>query len=289
MDILDAQIHMFYTLGLDETIAAMDALGIQSAVIDEFWDYTPDRKNGLPHALLPGGVMRPVSPLAQAAALRFPERFSWLQRVERKDPDLAAVFAMLASSPGCRSIRIDTREPAERESLLGGGHDMMMALAQKHGLVVSVLSRETGTVMHGALKRFPGVNFVLDHCGSPQSMAQWDEILALGTFGNCWLKWSHGHHFFEAGRFPYPGLQDQFARAMDSFGKERVMWASDFTHNRAGATWAELLFYLREIPSLSEGDREWLFARAARELFRWPAPEVPASAPHFAKVARAKF
>ncbi|MBI2290083.1 MAG: amidohydrolase family protein [Betaproteobacteria bacterium] len=285
MDIVDAQVHVFYTLQLNETLAVMNALGIQSVVIDEFWAYESVRKAAVPYAPLPNGVLRPLSPLAQAAALLHPERFSFIQRVDRKDVQLAELFAILASSPGCRSIRIDTRATAERASLAAGGHDDLLHYAQRHDLVVSVLGRETGGTMRGALERFPEVNFVLDHCGAPQSMTQWDEVLALGKFPNCWLKWCHGHHFFEAGPYPYAGLQEQLARALEAFGTERVIWASDFTHNRAGATWAELLFYLRESNSLSQGDKEWLLGRAARQLYRWPPPAVPFVAPHVSRVA----
>lgn len=41
MDIVDAQIHAFYTVGEAETLAAMNALGIQGAVIDELWADQP--------------------------------------------------------------------------------------------------------------------------------------------------------------------------------------------------------------------------------------------------------
>lgn len=283
MDIVDAQVHVFYTLQLDETIAVMNALGIQSVVIDEFWAYTRTRK-AIPNAELPGGVLRPVSPLAQAAVLQYPDRFSILQRVEREDPDLGALLSVLGSTPGCRSIRINTRDRAEREALSSGGYDDMLKLAQRHGLAVSILGNDTAAVVRAPLVRFPGVNFVLDHCGTPASPAQWGETLALGKLPNVWLKWSHGHHYFDPGPYPFLGLQAQLARALEAFGQERVIWASDFTHNRAGATWAELLFYLRESTQLSQGDKEWLFSRAARTLYRWPAPATPAVAPHVARM-----
>ena len=214
MDIVDAQVHVFYTLPMNETLAVMNALGIQSVVIDEFWAYEPANKAAIPYSALPGGVKRPVSPLAQAATLLHPERFSYLQRVERKDPQLAELFAILGSSPGCRSIRVDVRAKAERAALAANDYDDVLRHAQRQDLVVSVLARETGTAMRGVLERFPEVRFVLDHCGSPQSMSEWDEVLALGRFRNCWLKWCHGHHFFDAGPYPYAGLQEQLARAL---------------------------------------------------------------------------
>jgi len=38
MDIVDAQIHLFLTMDIDACLAAMSSMGIQAALIDEFWD-----------------------------------------------------------------------------------------------------------------------------------------------------------------------------------------------------------------------------------------------------------
>jgi hypothetical protein len=46
--------------------------------------------------------------------------------------------------------------------------------------------------------------------------------------------------------------------ALDAFGAERMMWASDVTSNQTGETWAELLFAVVENPELSGPEREWL-------------------------------
>ena len=48
--------------------------------------------------------------------------------------------------------------------------------------------------------------------------------------------------------------------------------ASDFTAIRSGHTWADSLFYLRDTPSLSEGDKEWILGKSVRKLLDWPAP-----------------
>ena len=39
MDIVDSQIHLFLTMNADAAIAAMNSIGIQAALIDEFWGY----------------------------------------------------------------------------------------------------------------------------------------------------------------------------------------------------------------------------------------------------------
>ena len=78
MDIVDAQAHIFMTIGVDETLAAMDALGIRSVLIDEVWHIddvwhnfeSPTQEGRVtPGAVLAGGVSRPMSPLADRITL----------------------------------------------------------------------------------------------------------------------------------------------------------------------------------------------------------------------------
>ncbi|WP_322106999.1 amidohydrolase family protein [Paraburkholderia sp. J41] len=280
MDIVDAQIHAFYTLDLDQTIAAMNALGIQSAIIDELWEYDP-RGFVLPGTLLSGGVFRPSSPLAQAAALKYPDRFSVLQRVDRRDPDIEAVFASLRCMPGCRSIRLVTRGAEELQAIADGGYDRMLQLAADQDLVVSLLGAGVSDILGSFLPRFPRLRFVLDHCGAPKDAQAWDNILAAArTHSNLWIKWSHAQHYFPSAAFPFAELLVPLRQALDAFGRERVIWASDFTHNRRGASWGELLFSIRCADDLPSDDKEWLLGRAARALYAWPKPEQAFVAPH---------
>ncbi|MGI4813002.1 MAG: amidohydrolase family protein [Janthinobacterium lividum] len=270
MDIVDTQVHVFLTIGGQEALAAMDALGIRSVIIDEFWGYDA-QNNPQPGVILEGGSFRPMSPLAQAAAMRHPDRFSYLQRVRPSDPDLQGLFAILASSPGCRSVRIDLREDAEKKALLNGGYDALFALAQRHGLPLDVLGADTAALLTRSVRAFPELIFVIDHCGLPTSDEHWQDVLALGSSANVMLKWIHAPRVFKTPHYPFPELAAPLRRAIDIFGIERIMWGSDFTANRTGHTWGELLFYIRDSANaLSISDTEWLLAKTARKIYGWP-------------------
>ncbi|WP_213958823.1 MULTISPECIES: amidohydrolase [unclassified Variovorax] len=271
MDIVDAQVHAFFKLQENEMLAAMDALGIRAVIIDELWGHL-ENWVAWPHATQANGVRRALSPLAQVAALKHPDRFAFVQRVNRADPELAALFAILGTTPGCRAVRVDLRSREERQAFASGGFDELLGLARERDLTVGlhIHGRDTAEVLRGTLGRFADVRFVLDHCGYPKAPEQWDSVLSLGACPNLWLKWCHAHHFFEAGPYPFPGLQKQLLRAVDSYGAERVLWASDITHDHGNVSWADLLYYVRESPSLSAGDREWLLSRAARAAYQWP-------------------
>src|ERR1700750_1567554 len=107
MDIVDAQIHLFLTMDAAAGIAAMDSLGIQAALIDEFWGYDGDHP--LPGHALPGGIFRPIAPGAGMASMKHPDRFSWLLRIDPLDPAYEASMAAVAASPQGRAIRVEAR------------------------------------------------------------------------------------------------------------------------------------------------------------------------------------
>ncbi len=275
MDIVDAQLHMSLTLTEDNIIASMDALGIQSVLIDELWAIN-DKMQGMPCVSFPDGSHRPLSPYAQAAAFKHPERFSYLQRVERRDPQLAAHMAVLASSPGCRAIRLVLLHPAERQVFTSGGYHELLSLAQSHGLPVCVLVSDAGLVLREIAPQYPDLQFVLDHCGWPKNPQHWEGVLQLAQQPNVGLKWSHAQKPFCRGDQPQEALQHAFLRAIDAFGVDRILWASDVTHEESGASWSQLLAFVRDNPALAQSDKAWLLGRTARKLFRWDAP-VPAN------------
>ena len=77
MEIVDSQIH-FGPGGIDQTLACMDALGIQATLADEFWGLN----NWGPGYKLQNGAYRVTSPTSELAGWLHPERFSYVLRVD---------------------------------------------------------------------------------------------------------------------------------------------------------------------------------------------------------------
>lgn len=273
MDIVDAQLHLGLSPDADGLLVAMGALGVSSVVLDEVWGRNA-QDHATPCVEFGEGAYRPLSPGAQMASLRYPDRFSFLQRVTRRDPQLAALIPVLASSPGCRSLRVVLGSRDERDAFASGGYDTMLGLAQEHGLPISFLSKDTGDLLSSAVKRFPDLPFVIDHCGWGKSGQAWSRVLELAHLGNTYLKWSHAHRAFGQSNKPGESIQCEFQRAIDAFGVERMLWASDVTHEETGATWNDLLSFVRDNPAVSAGDKEWILAKTARRIFRWGLPAL---------------
>ena len=274
LDIVDAQVHL--TLDMDEPrlLASMDELGIGAVILDEFW-YISDQLQGMPCAPLPEGGCRPLSPYAQAAALRYADRFSYLQRLEPRDRELGCVVRLLSQSPGCRAVRVTIFGGEQRAAFGSGGYDGALRAAEAHRLPVCVLGVDVATLAAVA-DRFPALPIVLDHCGWARNPRHWEDILGAASLPTVFLKWSHAHRAFGQGDDPPQAIQREFLRALEAFGPQRVLWASDITQEESGASWSDLLGFVRDNPALSHADKEWVLSRTARSLFRWDRAPVHA-------------
>jgi L-fuconolactonase len=290
MDIVDAQLHLGCGM-IAATLEAMDALGIDAVLIDEFWGtwLSDDRTHIAPGYRLPNGAWRAAYPTAEQASILHPDRFSYLVRIDRRDPQLESLMRILASSPHARAVRLQpvwTLEEAAR--FASGAYDQVFELVEEAGLPAFLFIPGYVELLPRYLAKFPNATFVVDHCGMgfrnippdrPEDEARrareasyFDEVVKLAEFPNLALKWSHAQDCFGVQEFPYEPLRPFLRRAIQAFGADRVLWASDKTVIR-GHTWSDLLHYLRDDPELSQEEKEWLLGRSARRILNWPRPE----------------
>jgi predicted TIM-barrel fold metal-dependent hydrolase len=284
MDIVDAQVHMGPG-GISESLAAMDALGIRAVLIDEYWMTNPPTDPGY---RLAGGAFRPVQPTALMASMLHPERFSYLVRVDPKDPELAAIIRMAGDAPHARALRITpSMSAADAQAFADGACDQVFAGALDCGLPIFVFAPGLMPQLGSYARKFPALRIVIDHCGlisnamrrmtgdptaaSPEAqLAAFDDVLALAELPNVALKWAHAPAMFDAAGYPHEGLRPILRKALDRFGAERVMWASDITFNLTGESWAELLFTIVNDAGLSQAERAALLGGTARTWLDWP-------------------
>lgn len=295
MDIVDSQVHLGPG-GAAEMVAAMDALGIAAALIDEYWVGTP----GEPFYRLPGGATRTTSPTAELAAWTWPGRFSYLVRLDPRDPELAAVIRLARDAAHVRALRVSpgmTR--AELADFASGVYDPLFALAADAGLPVFVHLGGQTQLLERVARAWPDCRIVICHCGMPPGGALWPiiaqmeglpdseahwrkvaeephdrafaRVLQAADLPNVALKWAHAPVSFDAAGYPNLAARPYLRAAIDAFGAERVMWASDVSVNQTGETWAELLFAVADNPELSAKERAWVMGGTARAWLNWPA------------------
>ena len=289
LEIVDSQIH-FGPGGISEILAAMDALGISAVLADEFWGLD----NWGPGDTLPNEVLRVTTPTVELASAQHPDRFSYVRRVDRNDPEVESLIRMAADAPGARAIRILPSLTSEELSAFEHGkYDQIFRAANSVGLPVFVYIAGHVDLMPRYLKAFPDLKFVIDHCGMPMEegisfldaetpeqaagnaahtgpdIRYFDNVLKLSVYPNVALKWSHAQGMFGVRQYPFADLFPVLRRAVEAFGVERIMWASDMGGNQTGETWAELLFYLRDSTDFTTTEKEWLLGKTVRTLLNW--------------------
>ena len=267
MEIVDAQVHANQR-GIDESIAIMDAVGVNAAVID-IWP--PVRRK------LPGGVIRFEYQFAEEAVARFPGRFAYVARFDPNDPEIDDLMAQVRKMPGRLCTRIASG--FDLKILREGGHERILAAAGKHGIPVMIYPGGEYPALTNYVRKFDSVQFIIDHVGMGVERAALPnqlettigQLLTYSKYPNVAVKWGHAPRLSRE-PFPYRDLITQLGRVIDAFGVKRLMWASDYTVTVDHHTCAESLFCLRCADQLSASDKEWLLAKTAREVLAWPRP-----------------
>ncbi len=304
-EVVDAQVHL-NGVGLEPGLVAMDAVGVDALVIDEFTGFDAEGRVQPGHPL-PGGSYRHTAPFAEDAVARHPDRFCYLTRIEPDDPDIDELVAGLRDRPGLRALRLIpfipvhpmeldrdprnvqvSRAAAARfaNDVRGERYARWLAAAERHD--VPVFLQLNGTAIPGdfslardVAQRHPGLRLVIDHTGlelpgswgvaRPDRFAQVPELLALADLPNVFLKWGHAPLLSEE-PYPFPDVREHLHRVVDAFGVERVMWASDWTVDILHNSWAESLGTILDDPVLTVEEKSWLLGRTVRTVLDWPSP-----------------
>jgi predicted TIM-barrel fold metal-dependent hydrolase len=305
IEVIDAQVHLnqivadWRTAPIDSVIdtgsAAMDAVGIHAALIAESRGFDSKLRPALGPEL-PNGAIRAEFPFSERAVSLHPDRFAYLVRVDIKDPELDRIVSEIRNKPGALCMRIvPVPNIGEVASLEHGEFEPLFAAAERHGVPVFCWVPARSHLLVPYIRKFPSLTFIIDHCGvgvaplhgrelpptlvtsmtasRAERVAQLDPVLELAHYPNVALKWSHAPSLFSEEGYPFRDVLPLLRRAIDAFGVERIVWASDYTvaHEQHGEAWAHSLYYLLDSDALSHTEKEWILGRSVRQLLRWPA------------------
>ncbi len=305
IEIVDAQVHLnqlvpdWRTAPIDSVIAtgiqAMDAVGVHAVLIAESRGFDSKMRPALGPEL-PNGAIRAQFPFSERAVEQHPDRFAYLVRVDIKDPELERIVSDVRSRPGALCMRIvPVPDIGEVLSLERGEFEPLFAAAEHYAVPVFAWVPARSHLLVPYVRKFPKLQFIVDHCGvgvAPLSsgplpptllssltptraerIAQLDGVLELAQFANVALKWSHAPSLLSAEPYPYRDILPMLRRAIDAFGVERIIWASDYTvaRDQHGEAWAHSLYYLLDSDDLSHIEKEWVLGRSVRQTLRWPA------------------
>jgi len=124
------------------------------------------------------------------------------------------------------------------------------------------------------VEAYPELRYTFDHFAHADAGDDPAESFAgfepLAEYDNVTVKISEIAHTSNA-EYPYEDAFDHVRWLLDTFGRERVLWGSDFpnvSHPEFGRMgYADTHEWLDEVPYLSDTDRRWLLDDAARSFF----------------------
>jgi L-fuconolactonase len=286
MDIVDAQVHLNRfgakwehaadAAKVHNAVATMDALGLTAVLIDEWAGFAnPVTKGGhLPGHFLSNGAMRGEHPFSAKAVELYPGRFAYVARIDPLDPELDSLMSGVRTRPGALCLRIvPIPEAGELELFERGGFDSLFAAAERYQVPIFCWFPGRSHMLAPTLEKFPKLQLILDHCGLSRDVGnfahQLDQVYEMARFPNLALKWCHAPSQLSKQKYPFADVLPYMRGAIDAFGAERIIWASDHTQSKTHHSWAEALFYVRDSDQLSVTEKEWILGRSVRTILRW--------------------
>ena len=245
----------------DETVAAMDKLGIDGAIfISAFSIYGYEAS------------------YAVEVQRKHPGRFALVKPVDPDDPAVADVIADWKKTPGAVGVRIMmTKEPGRDRPPTHPGLDRIVRAAIKHGFPINVLfwgNLDAGTAL---IDRHPDARFIIDHLAilqprtppaPPQPWADLPKVLELAKRKNAVIKVS-GACTLSQKPYPFPDIWDPLARLFDAWGFERCLWGTDWTRAFAVVNYEQAVKPFLETKRLSDSERAMLMGGACAKAYGW--------------------
>ena len=252
-------VHTAYTA--DRLLNDMDAAGIEEAVvvgypINEWTDnrYTIDCV--AEHDRLYGVVM--LDPFADDAPAKLREAMA---------VDGVLGFRLGAACP--RDAMWEYFDPAVtwlRECI---GRTEFWNAARETDALVQILAHETQLDQALELvEEYPALTYVFDHfahadpADNPED-SPFAQFADLAEYDGVAVKVSEIVHRSEE-EYPYADMHDHVRWLLGEFGRERVIWGSDYPNVSDEASYDESASWLGRVDGLSATDREWLTGRAFR-------------------------
>jgi len=259
VDLVDGfDVHTVYTA--DRLLADMDRNGVDEAVvvgypICEWTDNWYTRTAASESDRLYGVVM--LDPFAEDAAARLREAMA---------VDGVLGFRLGAACPydrmwetfdsEVRWLRDAVAETAFWEAAVET--DAVVQILCDHGQLDQALD---------LVAAYPALTYLFDHYAhaGPETPTggTFGQFADLAEYEGVAVKVSETPHMSES-EFPYADMHDHLGWLLDTFGRERVVWGSDYPNVSDVATYAESLHWLDHVDGLSERDRAWLTGRAFR-------------------------
>lgn len=252
---------------VDELLQIMDAHGVHRAVI-----------------VPPIWVGEDNTDVLEWAA-QHPDRLAVMGR-HPFTPETAARLDTWRDQPGMLGIRLSYPAGEFGDWLDADRNRWFWSKAAAARLPLFVLCQNQAARLAPIAERYPELPLIVDHLAlrnirldrlagrESDAFERFEDLLALSRFPNVSVKFSSLPTYSNE-RFPFEDLKGGLARAVEAFGSERIMWASDLTRMELlehTPSYDEILGHVRdELDFLIAKEREDILGRTALRVLGWPS------------------
>jgi L-fuconolactonase len=243
----------------DEMVAAMDAVGVDGAVL-----------------VSPFAMYRFDASYVLSVRAAHPTRFGLVKPVDSADPAVAETIADWAATGGTVGIRV-LLIPTVSSDPADPGLNRVLAAAAAHSIPVNLACPGRLEQVGQLAARNPNTRLVIDHLGlnqpfdppaPPDDWADLPKLLALAAHPNVVVKIS-GACTLSHEPFPYKDIWDPLFRVFDAFGLNRCMWGTDWTRAIKLLTYKQGVDAFRVTDRLSDSDRTTLMGGTLSQVYKW--------------------
>jgi predicted TIM-barrel fold metal-dependent hydrolase len=204
---------------------------------------------------------------------RFPSTFSAVGIVDEHAAGVGQRMKELAKR-GVRGFRVHPGKGSPEAWLGSSGMAEMWSTAADANLAICPLVNPNCLpALDRMCERYPRTKVVIDHfarigIASPTHGEDLDRLCKIARFPKVHVKTSAFYALGEK-KAPYLDLGPMIRRLRDTFGAERLMWASDSPFQvQNGHTYAASISLIRDrLDFLTDADRAWLLKKTAEQVF----------------------
>ena len=250
----------------DDMIAAMDAVGVDGALLISPWT-----------------LYRFDASYALEVHARHPGRFGLIKPFDPASPSVSEEIAEWARTPGtvgARIVLLEEATPAANDV----GLARILKAGAAHNLPINILAWDKLELFEALARAYPDTQLVLDHVGLRQTFtppppaqpfAALEKVVALARLSNVAIKIS-GACTLSNEAYPYADIWPPLGKLFEAFGLARCLWGTDWTRATAFLSYAQGVDAFRSSPHLTDSERAELMGGSLTRIYRWS----PSSPPH---------
>ena len=207
---------------------------------------------------------------------KYPKEFQGVCRVNPQATDASDELKKWTEEWGFKGVRLSP-STSEAGDWINNG-DLMHPIwsrAQELKVPMLILTRAARLPdVQKYIEEYSDLDVVIDHmagCKPTDPPSELEKLLTLAQFPRVYVKISHTWSI-SSEPYPHRDTWPQVKTVLDTFGRERTMWGTDWPVSKSKIDYGKTLEQVRdEMAFLTDEDKEWVLSKTIERLWPFPA------------------